>query len=291
MAIGEDLRDRLLVYQKNEITEHRIYRRLAEAAGSDDEREVLSRIAADEREHYRKWRSYTGKDVKASALMFWKYYLVSRVFGFAFGLKLMERNEATAQDDYKRLKGKVPEVDAVIEDEQRHEDDLVDLLGEERLRYTGSIVLGLNDALVEMLGALAGLTFALQNTSLIALSAMTTGIAAAMSMGASEYLSTKTEQTDKRPFNSSLYTGFTSLLIVMVLVTPYLLFDNYYVCFGASLLLALAAIGLFNFYMAVAGDQSFAKRFGEMAGLSLGVAALSFLVGNALRFLLDVNVP
>ena len=40
------------------------------------------------------------------------------------------------------------------------------MLDEERLRYIGSVVLGLNDALIELTGALAGLTLALQNTQL-----------------------------------------------------------------------------------------------------------------------------
>ena len=42
-----------------------------------------------------------------------------------------------------------------------NESALLQLLDEEKLRYTGSIVLGLNDVLVELTGALAGLTLAL----------------------------------------------------------------------------------------------------------------------------------
>ena len=76
-------------------------------------------------------------------------------------------------------------------------------LAYEPYRYTGSIVLGLNDALVELTGALAGLTLALQDTKLIALTGSITGIAAALSMGASEYLSTKSEDVDRSPVKAS----------------------------------------------------------------------------------------
>jgi len=69
------------------------------------------------------------------------------------------------------------------------------------------MVLGLNDALVELTGTLAGLTFALKNTRLIALSGLITGIAATLSMAASEYLSARTEQESSRALKSSLYTG------------------------------------------------------------------------------------
>ena len=54
----------------------------------------------------------------------------------------------------------------IAEDEERHEQKLLAILDEERLQYVGSMVLGLNDALVELTGTLAGLTLALQNTKL-----------------------------------------------------------------------------------------------------------------------------
>ena len=46
------------------------------------------------------------------------------------------------------------------------------MLDEERLHYIGAMVLGLNDALVELTGSLAGFTFAMQNTKIIALSGL-----------------------------------------------------------------------------------------------------------------------
>ncbi len=123
------------------------------------------------------------------------YALVGRVLGITFAVKLMERGEEGAQDNYARMEGVVPDVGTVAQDEKAHETALLAMLDEERLRYTGSIVLGLNDALVELTGALAGLTLALQNTSLVAMTGAITGIAAALSMAASEYLSTKAEGT------------------------------------------------------------------------------------------------
>ena len=47
------------------------------------------------------------------------------------------------------------------------------------------MVLGLNDALVELTGTIAGLTFVLTNTTLIAMAGIITGIAATLSMAAS----------------------------------------------------------------------------------------------------------
>ena len=61
----------------------------------------------------------------------------------------------------------------VFEMERKNlEKALLEMLDEERLKYVGSMVLGLNDALVELTGSLAGFTFAMQNTKLIALSGL-----------------------------------------------------------------------------------------------------------------------
>lgn len=290
MDISRELREQLLVYQKNEITEHHIYQRLARAIKSPENRRVLGKIADDELRHYRAWRSYTHQDVEPDKLKIWRYYLISRIFGFTFGVKLMEAGEEDAQDSYEQLPGTIPEAEAIIRDENEHENALIELLDEERLRYIGSIVLGLNDALVELTGALAGLTLALQDTKLIALTGSITGIAAALSMGASEYLSTKSEETAKNPVRASIYTGGAYVVTVLILILPYLILENFYVCLGCTLTAAVLIIAFFNYYISVAQGVPFKRRFLEMAGLSLGVTALSFLVGLLIRTFLGVDV-
>ena len=289
MSVSDELRQKLLAYQKNEITEYHIYRRLARIIRSPENRRILEEIADDELRHYGEWRTYTQQDVAPDRLSIWKYYLISRVFGFTFGVKLMERGEEDAQDSYEELREVIPEAKTIIREENQHETALLQLLDEERLRYTGSMVLGLNDALVELTGALAGLTLALQDTKLVALTGSITGIAAALSMGASEYLSTKTEETTKNPVRASIYTGVAYLVTVLVLILPYLVLTNYYLCLACTLAAAVLIIAVFNYYISVAKDEPFRRRFLEMAGVSLGVAAFSFLVGFVLRTFLGVD--
>lgn len=289
MAIDNGLRNQLLTYQRNEITEYYLYRRLAVRIDDPHNRDIVERIAEDELKHYRTWKKYTQQDVEPSRYGLWKYYLLSRVFGLSFGTKIMERAEQEDQEHYEQLRDEIPEMDEILQDENDHEDHLVSLFDQERRQYAGSIVLGLNDALVELLGALAGLTLALQDTRLIALSALTTGIAAAMSMAASEYLSSKAEDTDKHPPTASAYTGITYFGTVLILVFPYIIFENYHVCLGISFVAALVLITVFNYYLAVTQEVSFRRRFLEMAGLSFGVAAISFGVGYTLRALFGIN--
>lgn len=280
----------LLKAQKSEITEHHIYSRLGKTIKDSKNSDVLKTIAKDEKRHYEFWKHHTGRDVKPSRWKVLKFYWISRIFGLTFGIKLMERGEEKAHENYMLLVEEIPGARTIAEDEDAHEKKLIDMIEEERLNYMGSVVLGLNDALVELTGALAGLTFALQNTRLIALAGLITGIAAAFSMAASEYLSTKSEDTAKNALTSSIYTGIAYFFTVFFLILPYLLVSHYMVCLALTLLIAIAIIFFFNYYISVAKDLSFKKRFFEMAAISLGVAGISFGVGFLIRTFIGVEL-
>jgi len=290
MSIAPEIQDQLLAHQRNEITEYHIYSNLAKSLKSSENQQILEEIAQQELRHYHIFKKYTQKDVKPDRFKIWKYYWISRILGLTFGLKLMEMGEEKAQKNYEYLLDAVPEIRNIIEEENQHENALLELIDEELLNYIGSIVLGLNDALVELTGALAGFTLALQDTKLIALTGSVTGIAAALSMGASEYLSTKAEGTDKNPLQASLYTGITYIVTVVFLILPYLLFNNYYLCLGCTLAIAIAIIALFNYYISVAKGVPFGKRFWEMTAVSFGVAGFSFFIGFLMRAVLGVEV-
>ncbi len=289
-TLPPDLRQALLRRQRDEITEYYIYRALAAQMDDPANREVLEEIAAMEKRHYDLWRGLTGQDVAPQAWKVRLYAFLARALGLTFALRLMERGEEQAQALYRRLATVVPEALEVEKEEEEHEDRLLTLLQEEKLDYAGSVVLGLNDALVELTGALAGLTLALQNARLIALSGLVTGLAAAMSMAAAEYLSVKAERGAKHPLTAALYTGVAYLFTVLALILPYLLQDNYYLSLGLALTTAILIIAAFNFYNAVARGSSFWRDFLEMVLISLGVAAISFGLGYVLRLWLGVEV-
>jgi len=290
MELSAAMRQRLLAAQRNEVTEYHIYQRIAATLPDASNRQVMQRIAQDEWKHYNEWKKYTGQDVSPKWPVVWFYTLISRLFGFTFGVKLMEQGEEGAQVNYAEIAVVIPEIEHIHADEHEHEQQLLAMLDEERLRYAGSVVLGLNDALVELTGALAGLTLALQNVRLIALSGLITGIAASLSMAASEYLSTSSEATDKHPVRAAIYTGIAYILTVSLLILPYLLLQNEYVSLGISLTTAVIIIAVFNYYISVAKGENFRRRFAEMAGLSLGVATFSFIIGYFIRLWLGVEV-
>jgi VIT1/CCC1 family predicted Fe2+/Mn2+ transporter len=281
---------KLLVLQKNEITEHHIYLRIAAVTREQKNRDVLLRIAQDELEHYRIWRRYTGQDIKPDRVRILLYYLAARIFGMMFAIRLMEGVEKRAQMVDRSRSALIPEMPQILANEESHERDLIALLDEERLKYVGSIVLGLNDALVEFTGTLAGLTFALQNARIIAVAGLIMGVAASLSMGASEYLSLRSGESPTDPFRASLYTGFAYILTVALLILPFLLFSSPYTALMFTLAGAVAVIFLFTFYISVAKELPFWRRFAEMTAISLGISAISFALGLAIRVFLHVDV-
>ena len=282
----------LIRMQKGEITEHIIYSRLAQRTQDPHNRSILQQIAKDELRHYGILKSVTKKDFQPNLLKVLWYSFLAKTLGFAFALKLMEEGEGRAQDDYICLAKEFPQIKRIIYDEKTHENELIDLIKEERLEYASAIVLGLNDALVELTGALAGLTLALQDATLVAVSGFMVGFAAALSMAASSYLSSREEEgkSKKSPLKSAAYTGITYMLTVLLLIAPYFIFQSVYVSLATMLLTALAIIAAYTFYISVAKSQRFLSRFLEMAAISLFVAAISFLVGFAARTLFGIDV-
>lgn len=280
----------ILGFQRSEITEHFVYQKLAASMADSRNREVISKIAVDEELHYGIWKKYSGQDVGPDRLKVWFYFVISKVLGLTFGVKLMERGERAAQTAYRGIATSVPEAEKIAKDEDEHEAQLLNMINEEHLKYVGSIVLGLNDALVELTGALAGLTLALQNTQLVATAGLITGIAASLSMSASEYISTKSEASDKNPVKAAVYTGIAYVCTVLFLISPYLIFKQIFLCLALTILNAVIVIFMFAFYVSVAQDVPFKRRFSEMTTLSMGVAGISFIIGLLVRKFLNIEV-
>jgi VIT1/CCC1 family predicted Fe2+/Mn2+ transporter len=284
------LGERILAAQKAEITEHLIYTRIAAATSDDHNRSVLLDIADEELRHYGIWKGYSERDVSPNHARVWYYCAMAWLLGITFTLKLMEAVEKRAQKADPQTLAAIPEYAGIIANEERHERELIALIDEERLRYVGSVVLGLNDALVEFTGTLAGLTFAIQNTQIIAVAGLIMGIAASLSMAASEYLSQRSDGGSTDPLKAAVYTGFAYVVTVALLILPFLLLANPYLALALTLLGAVGVILFFTFYISVAKDLPFFRRFGEMLAISLGIAAISFILGLVIRVFFNINV-
>ena len=275
---------KILQQQQNEITEHQIYKELASLAKDKHNRDILLKISREEKAHYDFWKKITGKELRPNKLKVRWFVLISRVFGLSFGLRLLEMGEADASKFYESLKDKYPEVKAIQADEEEHEQALIAMLKDSRLDYAGAIVLGLNDALVEFTGTLAGLTFAFANNKMVGVTGLIMGVAASLSMAASGYLASREDDvSETNPITSAIYTGVSYIITVLFLVFPYFIQDDPYIALGGMILATIGIIALYTYYISVAKNISFKSRFWEMVLISLGVAVLSFGIGTLLK--------
>lgn len=277
-----------LAAQRIEITEYHVYTKLAEVCKDEKNSAVLRSIAEAEKAHAAFWKDKTGREVAPANLRVLWYVLLARILGLTFVLKVMERREGTGSKRYDLLGEAIPETRKISLEESEHEKALLGMLDEERLQYIGSIVLGLNDALVELTGALAGFSLALPDTRLITIAGLVTGISAAFSMAASDFLSSRAEG-DPKAGRSAVYTGVTYLITVIVMILPFLLFSNPFVSLAITMSIVIVIILAFNYYLAVAKDLNFLRRFLEMTAISMGVAAFSFFLGYALKALFGID--
>jgi len=288
-TIDDETMKKILIDQQDEINAYHAYTKIAGFVKDEHNKTVILQVAKDELRHYERLKEVTQKKVKPQKHKVLFYYWITRLLGLTFGIKLFEQGESKGIENYSLINEQFTFMDEIIEDEERHETELINMIDEERLNYMGSVVLGLNDALVELTGALAGYTFAFQNTRLIALTGLITGISASFSMAASEYLSTRQEGGNNAG-KSALYTGIAYIFTVFSLIIPFLIISNPYISLITTLIIAVLIIFFFNYYLSVAKSLNFKKRFFEMATISIGVAGISFLIGVLVKQFIGIEI-
>jgi len=258
-------------FAKDEALAYQLYKMVANRQKKIEHRNTLNAIAEQEKLHLEKFNQELGTNITVedySKRKYKRYKLIFKLLGSIFTLRLFEKGEEKGY----------PILQEIVNQEKNHANQLSDILKDEKLLYASSIVLGMNDALVEMSGAIAGYTFALADTKQIGIVAAITGVAATLSMASSEFLSAR-EGEHPHPVRSSLYTGSTYLVVVTLMILPYLLFSNKFVALGVMLGTVVTIIFVFNLYTSIAKKQSLWKNFGIMVIIALGVSVVSFLIG------------
>jgi vacuolar iron transporter family protein len=260
----ERLAERLIL---DELFDLSLYRELRKHASSEA-RKTLDDLIPIESRHFAFWQDFFGMRrsrldvVRRLKLRFLS--LVARVLG-ELGIEIILeaievygiRKYLSVWDTYRDgpLGAAVGEV---LEDEFRHEDEVVSELTErkinpERIR---DVFLGLNDGLVEILGAVSGFFAAFTSPVTVLLAAVTTAVAGAFSMAAGAYVATSSQEevaaTERRraaflnhqpatagdresAFASAVVVGVSYLVGALVPVLPVLL--------GAKTILVPAIFG------------------------------------------------
>jgi VIT1/CCC1 family predicted Fe2+/Mn2+ transporter len=289
--LDPDTKRELIRLQANELTEYTIYQELEKVTRDENNRKVLEEVLQDELNHWNTLEGLTKSRVQPNGFRVARYRFLARWLGLSFALKLMERHNNFTKGTYRHLSKRVPGVALMLRNMDVHEHQVLARLKEEPVEYAGAMVLGLNDAIVEFTGTLAGLTLAIQNAPLIGLSVLVMGVAASLSMAASGYQSWKEDGekgTSKNPVKGALYTGLAYIATVLVLISPYFFNSNVFVALATTVSFSVLIILIYTFYISTAKDLDFKKRFLEMTLISLSIAAVSFCAGWVIKHTLGI---
>lgn len=168
----------------------------------------------------------------------------------------------------------------------------------ESTTFFPNIVLGFNDALIELTGALIGFSFALGEPKTVAVAGLVTGISASLSMAASAYQQARyvrgaisnaaRREKSCSPVKAALFTGVSYIVIALVLVLPFVFAGSNTAAVGTMGVLAFLVVAGLSVYSASLLKRSYLSQLGEMCLFSLGVATVTFLIGRALGGLIGL---
>jgi len=283
--------NKALKQQQNEIDDFTIYSMLSISDKSEANQVIFRKIAKEEQGHYTYLKTYTHQELQPRRYVVLFYLLLSKIVGISFTLKFLEKREEGAKAFYQELIKIDSKAKEIYEQEIHHEIELIDMLHDKKLLYAGAIVLGMNDALVELTGTLSGIALAFDKSVVVGVTGLIMGIAASLSMAGSAYLESKENVGDDvNPLTYSLYTGISYIVTTAILVAPFFMFAKISIAmmwmFGAALLTIL----LYNFYISVAKDLSFWKRVREMSFITFGVALISFGIGYVVKHYFGIEI-
>lgn len=267
-------------------------------------KDLLGKLIPVEERHLSLWQDFFG--IRSSSLGFWtktKLLLIlgiCRLFGEGAIHLVLEAIEVHGIRKYLAVWERYREdplgttVRGVLEDEFRHEEEIVSEEGKgrkvnpERIR---NIFLGLNDGLVEILGAVSGLFAAFNQRAAVLVAGSTLAVAGALSMAASVFASSHSERemqtmetrkkmvlaeaslADEIPeglFSSAILVGISYLAGAIVPIFP--------VLFGAtnpllSILSAAVTVAAVSAILSFLSGMDFKQR------VALNFTAIGFCVG------------
>ncbi len=181
-------------YLADERAEAAVYRDLA-ARREGEEREILLALAAAEGRHEAHWIELLGEDIgkpRKGDLRTRTLAFLARRFGSVFVLALAQRAEARSPYD-----SEADATDAMAADERIHEEVVRGLAARGRSRLSGTFraaVFGANDGLVSNLALVIGISAAGVPASTVLLTGVAGLLAGALSMGAGEYVSVRSQR-------------------------------------------------------------------------------------------------
>lgn len=304
----------------DELFDLSLYQALRKVAPSGPLQTVLDQLIPIETRHYQFWQEFFGQKLARldlpRRLKLALLVGVARLFGAPAIHLTLEAIEVFGVRKYltvwRQYEGSPlgQAVREVLEDEFKHEDAVVTAEAERQInpQRVRDIFLGLNDGLVEILGAVSGFFGAFANATTVLIAGTMVGVAGALSMGAGAYLAGSSEaevrDTEARrrrflgepeapveggdtPLGSGVRVGVSYVIGAVVPLLP--------VLFGArtllpSLLVAGGVIVVVSTILAFLSGMDVKRRILMNLAVIAAAVAISYLIGLLAKSVWGIDV-
>ena len=306
---------------QDELFDLTLYRRLQPHVSSQLRGLFDELIPAEER-HLAFWQEFFVVRVDRldarHTLKLWLMLWVARVAGDRFVHLLLESIEVHGIRTYLEVWEQYRHTElgaavrGILEDELGHEDEILTrFLGPGRrvdAEVIRNIFLGMNDGLVEMLGAVSGFFAAFGNASHVIIAALTVAVAGSFSMAAGVYVSSgsqkEVERTERRkllflgqggegynegvhPLRQAWVVGVAYFVGALVPVGP--------VLFGArNVLFSVAAAGsiiiLMSFVLSFISGMNTRRRIATNVVITFLAVVVTYVIGTTAKVLFGVAI-
>jgi vacuolar iron transporter family protein len=296
---------------RNEMHHMHIYGKFAETEKHKDLKEILQTLATMEAKHAKWWAEILEinniKPVARGTQRVVPFYIfLRRIFGLGLTIKIIENMELGLEDKFRKILTSAdlaPREKAIIkridDDESKNERAL-----EEKVAGYGrvisnvrDIVFGMNDGMVELLAVVVGLAAALTNPVLVLLGGFIVSVSGTLSMAGGAYLSTEYEisvvEKKKRigvttPLRSAVYVGVMYFIGTLFPLSPFIFGLTGYVAIAVAIIVTAIILTIAATMIAVLSDTSVSKRILKTLLISLGIAAITIIIGMYARSILHL---
>jgi vacuolar iron transporter family protein len=293
----------------SEIFHHHVFDKLASIEKDAKVKSILEKLSKFEVEHSRIWKEIPGLRKRPSKDTTNPFLInaigaVRRVIGLELTIKIMEYEEVALEaklhqelNQFGLDSAEKRVFNKIKKSEERGENPLKDNI----LKYSAvlnnirSIVLGMNDGLVEILGAVSGFAVALRQPLIVVVAGSIVAIAGTLSMAGGSYLSIEYEKSLYKKKNESstaaaLYTGIAYIIGSAFPLIPFIFGLTGYYAIALSVIVTAIVLTFASTLISVVSDTSISQRIIRTLLISLGIVAVSIALGIYARNVLHINI-
>lgn len=302
----------------SELSDYHVFKKLSENEKDKRLKAVLERLARMEQKHMKIWGRMLKKEKNfqlggLSTLIkiriFW-LVITRKVLGVAFVSKLLGEKELEALKEYANILKDISlsreerrNINMIMADERENEQSLQRNIHqyEGKLNYLRSIILGLNDGLVEVLAVVTGLAAVASTGLIVAIGGIIVGASGTLSMAGGTYLSSKSHslveeaikenvEKDTTPSKEALYTGVYYLIGAFIATLPFIIGLSGIRGTLWAIILVSIALTVSSVVIAIVSGTEIKKRVFESIAISLGAAFATILLGSIIKFYFGITI-